>query len=293
VQADAQENNSVAHRVDPSSGAVSDVRWVDVTPGDVLEVRNRELIPADLVLLDSTDDNGLCFVMTANLDGETNLKLRQVSAAMSKCNASKGCTLACELPNNRLNNFEGTFTDAQNSNNSFPLSNSNVLLRGTQLRNTAHVRGLVTFVGRETKIQMNAASSPIKMSSLTKLGNTETVVVFGVQCLFCLLCGFIAASYASRREVRDNEWIWGTDSPESAGESFVYKFFTYMLIFTNFIPIAHVVQLDLAKLGQSVMMRLDLNCYHEIADVYGQVSQFPLEARSSGECECILDGLHC
>ena len=43
-----------------------------------------------------------------------------------------------------------------------------------------------------------------------------------------------------------------------------------MLIFTNFIPIAHVVQLDLAKLGQSMMMRLDLNCYHEIEDVYGQ-----------------------
>jgi magnesium-transporting ATPase (P-type) len=42
-----------------------------------------------------------------------------------------------------------------------------------------------------------------------------------------------------------------------------------------------VVQLDLAKLGQSGMMRLDLNCYHEITDVYGQVSQFPLEARSS------------
>ena len=201
--------------------------------GDVIEIRNRELIPADMVVLESADANGLCFVMTANLDGETNLKLRQVSTDMNKRKYSRGCQLKCERPNNRLNNFEGTFIDTADGNNkSFPLSNTNFILRGTQLRNTEFVRGLVTFVGRESKIQMNAAKTPLKMSSLTHLGNTETVAIFGAQVAFCLLCGILASQYAQRSEVQDNEWIWGGDDPDSAGTSFVLKFFTYCLIFT-------------------------------------------------------------
>jgi len=279
-RADRAENESIAHKVDPVAGGVSDVKWTDVTVGDIVEVRNRDLIPADLILIASSDANGLAYVMTANLDGETNLKLRQVSTDMNKRKFGKGCTLKCELPNNHLNNFEGTFTDGADQS-SFPLSNQNMLLRGTQLRNTEFVRGVVTFVGRDTKIQMNAAKSPLKMSSLTKLGNFETVAIFGAQCVFCLVCGIVAASYANQSAIQDNSWIWGVDKPESGGSSLVLKFFTYMLIFTNFIPIAHVVQLDLAKLLQSIMMTKDLKCYHEITDVYGNVSQFPLEARSS------------
>jgi phospholipid-translocating P-type ATPase (flippase) len=271
---------SVAHRLNVQTGEVSDIKWVDITVGDVIEVRNRELIPSDLVILESSESSGLCFVMTANLDGETNLKLRQVNTDMKSRKFKKGSELRCELPNNHLGTFEGTLTDVSDGE-SFALTNANFLLRGTQLRNTSYVRGLVTFVGRETKIQMNAAKTPHKMSSLTKLGNTETVIIFLVQCCFCLLCGVLASMYAQNKVVRDNQWIWGDDKPDSAGTSFMLKFFTYMLIFTNFIPIAHVVQLDLAKLFQSALMRRDLKCYHEVTDVYGSVTQFPLDARSA------------
>lgn len=272
--------------VDPTTGAVTNVKWVDVNPGNVIEVRNRELIPADIVLLASSDVNGLCFVMTANLDGETNLKLRQVSTDMNNKKHGRGCELQCELPNNRLSSFEGTFV---NGPSRVPLSNSNLLLRGTQLRNTEYVRGLVTFVGRETKIQMNAARTPLKMSSLTKLGNTETVAVFGLQVVFCLVCAILAAIFAGESRVKNNQWIWGTDSSETTGSAFVLTFFTYILVFTNFIPIAHVVQLDLAKLLQTIMMRNDLRCYHEIEDVYGSVTQLPLDARSAEVLHSSLD----
>ena len=250
-------------------------------------MRNRELIPADLVLLESSDPNGLCFVMTANLDGETNLKLRQVSTDMQKKKGyQKGCKLRCELPNNRLNHFEGTFTDAS-TEGSFALSNSNLLLRGTQLRNTHAVKGLVVFVGRESKIQMNANKSPLKMSSLTHLSNYETLCILLVQCSVCLLCGILAAIYVAQSDVKSMDYLWRTDDlnnpsePEEAGEALYLKFFSYILVFTNFIPIAHVVCLDMCKLIQSTMMTYDLECYHEIRDVYGDVKQFPLEARSS------------
>ena len=101
--------------------------------GDVIEIRNRELIAADVVVVESSDPNGLCFVMTANLDGETNLKQRKVHTDMKhdpKDVLKRGVTVQCELPNNRLNTFEGTY---QTGTASHSLGAENVLLRGTQV----------------------------------------------------------------------------------------------------------------------------------------------------------------
>lgn len=109
------------------------VSWMDVRVGDVLEIRNRENVPADLVMLSCSDPKGTCFVMTSNLDGETNLKPRAVSpdlrAAVEAADdaagaaadaggeggrqgvlalAARGAFVECDLPNQKLEHFDGT-----------------------------------------------------------------------------------------------------------------------------------------------------------------------------------------
>lgn len=55
-----------------------DCCWKDVTVGDFIRLSCNEIIPADMILLFSTDPDGICHIETSGLDGESNLKQRQV-----------------------------------------------------------------------------------------------------------------------------------------------------------------------------------------------------------------------
>lgn len=78
-QADRQTNNQRARaiRIGGSYGVYLDtVLWKDILVGDILVLKSEEELPADLVPLACSGAGGQCYVSTANLDGETNLKIK-------------------------------------------------------------------------------------------------------------------------------------------------------------------------------------------------------------------------
>lgn len=64
--------------------------WKEIRVGDFVRLRCNEIIPADILLLSSSDPDGLCHIETANLDGETNLKRRQVVRGFSELVSDPG-----------------------------------------------------------------------------------------------------------------------------------------------------------------------------------------------------------
>lgn len=44
-----------------------------------------------------------------------------------------------------------------------PVTMSEMLLRGCMLKNSHYVVGMVVYTGKETRIQMNAARTPLKV----------------------------------------------------------------------------------------------------------------------------------
>ena len=49
--------------------------------GDLIWIKNKEVIPADCLILATNDPSGKCYINTATLDGERNLKLKQAPEA--------------------------------------------------------------------------------------------------------------------------------------------------------------------------------------------------------------------
>ena len=68
-------NNKITRRVAPD-GSIEEIPWKDVMTGNLIMVEKDENVPADLVLLASVDEEGLAFIETAELDGETNLQIK-------------------------------------------------------------------------------------------------------------------------------------------------------------------------------------------------------------------------
>lgn len=54
------------------------VRWCDIKIGDFVKVDQNEFFPADMLVIKSSEEEGVCYVETKNLDGETNLKHKSV-----------------------------------------------------------------------------------------------------------------------------------------------------------------------------------------------------------------------
>ena len=74
----------------------------------VLQVAAGSQIPADLLFLSSSDSADLCYMETANLDGETNLKLKYsytgtkiIASAVDARTFAASCWIECEKPNDR------------------------------------------------------------------------------------------------------------------------------------------------------------------------------------------------
>jgi hypothetical protein len=68
----------------------------DVRVGQLILIKNREMIPCDVVLLASSNENGGAYIETSGIDGETNLKLR--NSAKPSIATLKPPTLDAALP---------------------------------------------------------------------------------------------------------------------------------------------------------------------------------------------------
>ena len=136
-----------------------------------MKIREGEYFPADLLLIQSSGKDGICYVETKSLDGETNLKNKFTPKLLQKLDGS----VSCEGPNKDIYKFDGTYTSVEG--NKIPLTNDNVLLRGMSLKNTDSCQGIVLYTGHESKLLMNSAAARYKISKVMKTTYKSILII--------------------------------------------------------------------------------------------------------------------
>ncbi|XP_019521312.1 PREDICTED: probable phospholipid-transporting ATPase VD isoform X2 [Hipposideros armiger] len=267
---DKQINNLVTKVYSRKEKKYIDRCWKDVTVGDFIRLSCNEVIPADMVLLFSTDPDGICHIETSGLDGESNLKQRQVVRGYgeqdSEVDPEKfSSRIECESPNNDLNRFRG-FLEHPNKER-VGLSKENLLLRGCTIRNTEAVVGIVVYAGHETKAMLNNSGPRYKRSKLERRANTDVlwcVLLLAVMCLTGALGhGIWLSRYQNILFFNIPEADGHVLSPVVAG---FYMFWTMIILLQVLIPISLYVSIEIVKLGQIYFIQSDVDFYNEKMD---------------------------
>ncbi|KAG0163105.1 hypothetical protein DFQ30_000735 [Apophysomyces sp. BC1015] len=192
----AHENSD--NNNDHSSGVFGQSLSMDVRVGDFILLRNGENCPADAVLLSSSEETGVCFVETKDLDGETNLKPRQGISELTHIQSGTDCYdchcyIESGAPKPDLYSFDGTLVLLEPSDSSWkektkvPITIDNLLLRGHVIR-TKWAIAVVLFTGTDSKIMLNSGETPSKRSQVEKEMNQEILIAFLVLFILCFVC---------------------------------------------------------------------------------------------------------
>ncbi|XP_062281021.1 LOW QUALITY PROTEIN: phospholipid-transporting ATPase IA [Scomber scombrus] len=244
------------------NGAWEIVHWEKVAVGEVVRAANGDHLPADLVILSSSEPQGMCYIETSNLDGETNLKIRQglqVTAEIKDIDNLMRLSgrMECESPNRHLYEFVGNIRLDRHSTQ--PLGPDQILLRGAQLRNTQWVHGVVVYTGHDTKLMQNSTRPPLKLSNVERITNFQILVLFGCLLAISLVCS-IGQTIWKYQYGND---AWYMDLNYGGAANFGLNFLTFIILFNNLIPISLLVTLEVIKFIQAFFINWDTDMLYE------------------------------
>lgn len=280
------------------NGKLKSRRWCDLHVGSMVVVRQNEYVPADLVLLSTSHEEGHVYIETANLDGETNLKTKMApnqsfklvgqhetmeQAALAASALDMYCE--CELPNEFLYTFAGNITvNAQGKKGNISVDEQHLLLRGCKVKNIAWCLGSVIYSGKETKIMMNSKKQKgRKISHLERDVGKLTCLIFAIQMVLCLIAAIASAIFETSEENLRKKYLNLTDANGNARNALLVlliRFFNFILLFSNFIPISLIVSMSFAKLAQIFFFYADndmiyqgIHCMPRTSDLNEELGQ--------------------
>ncbi|GAA5871972.1 hypothetical protein JCM8547_006205 [Rhodosporidiobolus lusitaniae] len=264
--------------------------WKKLEVGDVVLLKENDQIPADVIVLSTSDPDGVCFVETKNLDGETNLKPRKSLKATMGIGNEEDVEHAkfwidSEAPHANLYSYNGVLrwrSKEEKVGMEHPVVEHHVreesqemqeavtinelLLRGCALRNTKWVIGLVVFTGADTKIMLNQGETPSKRSKIEKETNFNVLINFLILVALCIGCAVGGGVYDSMTGRSANFYEPGGEYSSSDVANAFITFGAALVLFQNIVPISLVITVELVKTIQAFFIYSDIDMYYEPLD---------------------------
>ena len=208
---DLQTNNTIS-KVYKDNRFIN-IQWSEIKIGNLIKIKKDEIIPADLFVLCSSNKDGTFYLQTSNIDGESNLKQREILMDTQKIfyknntkeqnyleklfkvyndEGEEKCYIEVDQPNKNIYDINGKiYFDSKNI--FFDINNT--AIRGAILKNTQFIYGIVIYTGNETKIMKNFIKSKNKYAYLDKLVDNIILVIIIIRIIYVLLFMTIGIYY--------------------------------------------------------------------------------------------------
>nr|XP_048721320.1 phospholipid-transporting ATPase IG isoform X4 [Caretta caretta] len=223
--------------------------------GDVVEVKADETFPCDLIFLASSNDDGICYVTTASLDGESNFKTHYavrdtIGLRTDDDIDSLTATIECEQPQSDLYKSLGP---------------ESLLLKGSTLKNTKKIYGVAVYTGMETKMALNYQGKSQKRSAVEKSINAFLMVYLCILVSKAAVCTTLKYVWQSNPF---NDEPWYNQKTKKERDAFkILRMFTdflsFMVLFNFIIPVSMYVTVEMQKFLGSFFIAWDKEMYDE------------------------------
>ena len=251
------------------------IQWSKIKVGNLIKVKNNEIFPADLLIICSSNKDGVFYLQTSNLDGESSLKesqsimytqsiflnkkIKKDEKTLKKIFQEK-CEIEVEQPNKEIYSIKGNINI---ENNKIPFEIGNCAVRGARLKNTKFIYGIVIYTGKDTKIMMNIIKYKVKSAFLDKLVDIIVLIIIIIRFLYVIIFMFIGIYYREKylpnykRKKIKYDYIYyyrhtnGIKDKKNSLEKL--KFFTsHFILSQTLLPTSVAVLLALTKVIQSI-----------------------------------------
>ena len=254
--------------------------------GELIIINENKQIPTDIILIDSNLNEGMAYVETSSLDGEKNLKPK--IANNNLCGLFNNLLnnndenpfnsqifnnmyfegfCQCDPPNSNLHKLDGRVSINYNINNTyihsikFPISERQMLLKGSVLKNTNWIIGFVLYTGMNNKIILNSKRPRNKMSIIEKKMNKYLIGIFILLIFIYGFCSIFHNEKYHQKRLYYEKFILLQRSHKL--ESFI-TFFTYFLLLNTLIPISLIITMEIVKVIQGFFISWDIEMYSQI-----------------------------
>ena len=250
------------------------IKWSDIKIGNLIKVKSDEIIPADLLVICSSNPEGAFYLQTASLDGETGLKEREAYIETHKIFLSKkikkdennlknlfheSCQIEVMNPNKNIYEIEGTINYNDDNKSAFDIKNT--AIRGAKLKNTKFIYGIVIYTGKETKIMMNIVKYKSKLAYLDKLVDKIVIITAIIRVIYVLLFMTIGIllrkkylpKYDGTNEGYDYLFYYRKDDRNNDLENIKY-FTSHFILSQTILPTSVAFILAIIKIIQSLFI---------------------------------------
>ena len=251
--------------------------------GEIVLIYENKSIPSDLLLIDSGMREGECYIETSSLDGEKTLKLKiankkiyglisqridinnnqKIEKIKDLINFKISGFVQVSSANSNLNQIDGKLNFFIQENNTlkednFPITIKEFLLKGSILKNTNWIVGIVIYTGMNNKIILNSKKPRLKISQIEIRMNHCLIGVFSFLLICCIVCCVL-----HYYDYKNNEKFYINFVPldkKLATDCFI-NFFTYFLLLNTLIPISLIVTIEIIKIIQGIFIEWDTKLY--------------------------------